>query len=340
MYRNYLESSNEIDVVICPEPQTFFENIKYQPIADNPWMEFRKKLSKNNHLAYIEALDKLIRPDGNYVLQVVDNFGLAKALQRYIDRKGIRKQCYLQYFYHGHAPMGTGYTAKFYQNTDEIIVLTHSGYEAFRAHSNILPSRFSVLHNGIDTQKFHSIAAAEKAQLKQKHGFADKKVLMWCSQDRPKKGLHLVLEAWKTVRKTHPDAVLLVVGCEPKEPQAGVVYAGRIVNDLLPQYYQMSDAFLFSTLCQEGFGMSLIEAMHSGCYCIASAMGGVPEVLQYGKLGKLVANPHFVGEWIEAISDFLNGNHQTYEIPKDLYTTQKWNESMTAIIQRGKHHFN
>lgn len=340
MYHNYLQSENEIDLIICPEPETFFDSVSYQLAASNKWVDIRKKITRNNHIAFTDALDKVIRLNEQYILQVVDNFGLAKALHNYIARKGIRKQCYVQFFYHGHAPIGNGYTSKFYEKTDEIIVLTHSSYEAFRTHSNSMPSRFSVLHNGIDTQKFHRITAEEKSRLQQKHGFAGKKIFIWCSQDRPKKGLHLILDAWKTVHKNHADSQLLVIGGEPKEPQAGVFYVGRIANDLLPQYYQMSDAFLFSTLCQEGFGMSLIEALHCGCHCIASAMGGVPEVLQYGKLGKLITAPHFVQEWINAMTDYLEGNHQSYQIPKDLYTSQQWNDHMTAIIQQAKQHFN
>lgn len=335
MYRNYLQSSHAIDAIVCAQPKQYFDNVHYQVVADNFWIQLRKKVSKNNHLAYIDALGKLIKPDQKYILQVVDNFGLVKALHKYIERNNLKEHCYLQFFYHGHAPFA-GYTAKFYERTDEIIVLTNSAYEAFRSQTNILPSRFSVLYNGIDTQKFHAISTAEKENLKTKHGFSGKKLFMWCSQDRPKKGLHLILDAWKTIHKNHPDAALLVIGCEPKSPQPGVFYGGRIQNDLLPQYYQMSDVFLFSTLCQEGFGLSLIEAMHCGCYCIASAMGGVPEVMQNGALGKLIARPHFTDEWIEAVDEYLTGNATIPTIPKDLYTAQQWNDGMDAIIRRAK----
>ena len=106
--------------------------------------------------------------------------------------------------------------------------------------------------------------------------------------------MHLILDAWKRVYAQRQDIILWVIGCEPKSPQEGVMYLGRILNDELPSYFQASDCFLFPTLCHEGFGLSLIEALHCGNYCIASALGGVPEVLQYGKFGKLIENPHFV----------------------------------------------
>ena len=116
-----------------------------------------------------------------------------------------------------------------------------------------------------------------------------------------------------------------------------VRFLGKIQNQELPKFYQMADCYLFPTLWHEGFGLTLIEALHSGCYCIASALGGIPEVLQYGKLGKLIENPHFQQEWEEAILDFLNqkeGNNIV--IPKTLYSTQSWNTGMNTIIENAK----
>lgn len=336
MYRNYLQGKNSIDILVCEKPAYRLEHVDYHIVEGNIWNTIKQKATKNKHHLFVDAVDKLIVPGEKYVLQVVDNFGLAKSLQKYIEQKNLRQNCYLQFFFHGHEPTGSGYNARFYEKTDEIVVLTHSAYRAFKAGSNVMPSRFSVLNNGIDPQKFHTITANERNNLKQKHGFADKKVLLWCAQDRPKKGLHIVLDAWKKIYANHKDAALVVIGTEAKPPQAGVFYFGRIQNDLLPEYYQMADVYLFPTLCQEGFGMSLIEALHCGCYCIASALGGVPEVLQHGKFGKLIENPHFSAEWVEAIQAYLAGQAQPYDFPDAWYTSQKWNRDMDAIIAAAK----
>ena len=104
----------------------------------------------------------------------------------------------------------------------------------------------------------------------------------------------------------------------------------------MPQYYQISDCYLFPTLCHEGFGLSLIEALNCGCYCIASALGGVPEVLQYGKLGKLIENPNFVSEWVKAVDDYLNQIDAPIVLDTPVYTAQQWNARMNEIIQEAK----
>lgn len=82
--------------------------------------------------------------------------------------------------------------------------------------------------------------------------------------------------------------------------------------------------------------MSLAEALHCGCYCIASALGGVPEVLNFGKWGVLIENPNFVLEWITAIQDFLDNKTKLFEFPNDVFTAQKWNLEMNQIIENAK----
>lgn len=340
MYKNYLEKDHQVDYLVCEKPVKEFSNLKYSYVNSNFLTKVQKKITKNRYLGYLKALEKIIQADEQYVIQVVDNFGIVKHLQDFLVSKKIRQKCYLQFFYHGFPPFHENFHGRwFYETIDEMVLLTIDSYQVHKNYYTILPTRFSVLHNGIDTTKFHSISLPEKAVLKKDKGVLDKKVFVWCSQDRPKKGLHILLDAWKSVYAIRQDIVLWVIGCAPKAALDGVVYLGMIPNDELPNYFQVSDCYLFPTLCHEGFGMSLIEALHCGNYCIASAIGGVPEVLQYGKLGKLIENPHFVSEWEDAINEFLNGNFEIPELDKELYSAENWNKGMNAIIDKAKLRF-
>lgn len=337
LYKNYIQANHAIDYLICPEPIEMWETVTYSFVERNLITQFKKKWNKNPYLGYLKALDKILQPNEKYIIQLVDNFGIVKFLVDFLQDKGIRQDVYLQFFYHGYSPFYENFQGRwFFETIDEVVLLTHDSYLTHKNYYTILPTRFSVLHNGIDTSKFFRLSAKEKLDLKSAKGVANKTVFVWCSQDRPKKGLHIILDAWQRIYETRNDIVLWVIGCEPKTPQEGVEYLGRIANNELPQYYQAADCYLFPTLCHEGFGLSLIEALHCGNYCIASSIGGVTEVLQYGKLGKLIEQPHFVCEWEKSIFEFLQNPVLTTPLPPDLYSSKSWNNGMNAIIARAK----
>lgn len=337
LYGNYLSKNHNIDFIVCPKTTNVFEGVKYSYINHTFWHKVQAKILRKYKLEYFIALEKLIVENEKYIIQIVDNFGIVKPLKKYLLSKKIDKQCYIQFFYHGYSPYNYPKLMQdFYNDVDEIILLTKDSYNEHKKQINVIPSYFSILPNGIDIKKFNKISVLEKAKLKNQLKFGDKKVFIWCSQDKPKKGLHLILAVWKRVYKLEKNIILLVIGCDPREEIDGVMFLGKIPNDELPKYYQVSDCYLFPTLCQEGFGLSLIEALHCGNYCIASALGGVPEVLQYGKLGKLIENPHFISEWEEALNDFLEGKFEIPEFPNDLYSSEKWNAGMNRIIEQAK----
>lgn len=337
MYKNYFEGDSKIDYIVCPKPNSFFENVQYSVVEITFLNELKKKIVKDPYIDYIEALEKIIVANEKCIIQIVDNFGIVKPLSNFLRKKYKRENFYLQFFYHGFAPFYGNFQSRiFFESIDEMILLTNDSYKAHKNYYTILPTRFSVLQNGINTQKFYFLDQGQKKILKHKLNIADKKIFMWCSQDRPKKGLDLILDAWKRVYPADKNIELWIIGTERNESINGVKFIGRIENDLLPEYFQISDVYLFPTLCHEGFGLSLIEALHCGCYCIASASGGVPEVLQYGKFGKLIENPHFVQEWVDAIESYLMNSFHFDSIPPSLYSQESWNDGMNKIIESAK----
>lgn len=333
LYQNYFKENNAIEYIICEQPGSLFKNIKYVFVNRTFSVKIKERYYKNKYLAYLEALEKILTTGDQFIIQIVDNFGIIKPLQEFLQLKNKRQQCYVQFFYHGFAPFyGNPDSRGFYEFIDEMVLLTNDSYIEHKKYYTILPTRFSILYNGVNTQMFFKPAVEERQLLKTQFGVVDKKVFVWCAQDRPKKGLHIILDAWKRVIEKRKDCVLWVIGAEFKQALDGVSYFGKIPNDKLAKYLQVCDCYLFPTLCHEGFGLSLIEALHCGNYCIASALGGVPEVLQYGKFGKLIESPHFVSEWEQAILDFAENPSQSFDFDRTLYTTDSWNKGMNTII--------
>jgi glycosyltransferase involved in cell wall biosynthesis len=63
---------------------------------------------------------------------------------------------------------------------------------------------------------------------------------------------------------------------------------GQISNDKVPEYMGASDVLVLPSL-SEGFSLVVLEAMASGLTIVASKVGGLPELIEDGKNGFLVA---------------------------------------------------
>ena len=333
MYRNYFQTKHQIDFIICEAPEVRFENISYQIVKATALSNWLSKLSQSPKKAYLDALKRVLDSGDQFIIQIVDNSGIVSEIHKLLLSINRRQKCYIQYFYHGFAPIEK---KNFYNVIDEVVLLTHDSYHYHVAQRNDFSCRTSILYNGIDTTRFKVPTAETKSRLKSKFNCHDKKVFLWCAQDRPKKGLDLILDVWKRIYKKHDNLFLMVIGADRKQDVAGVHFLGKIANEQLHEYYQAADCYLFPTLCQEGFGMSLIEALNCGCHCIASDRGGVSEVLQYGEFGTLVENPNFISAWVTAISDYLYGTTLPIIIGQPIYSQLEWNAGMDSIISEAK----
>ncbi|WP_411895313.1 glycosyltransferase family 4 protein [Winogradskyella sp. A2] len=331
--------------IVCPEPQTHIKTISYQFLRKtNVLDKIKNKLpSKSLYSNYLEALDKIIEPNKKYVLQIIDNSGIVIPINNHISENYNRNDFYIQYYFHGFAPIVSRKKGKkFLGSINELFFLTRLAYKEYLSFYDECTYKARVIHNGIDLTRFKSITVEEKQTQRSKEGFLnDETIFLWCSQDRPKKGLHIVLDAFKKVHSENSNTKLLVAGVNREISQEGVVNLKRVPNEELPKYYQMSDVYLFPTLWKEGFGIVLAEAMHCGCYIIASDQGGVREVLGDGAYGVLIEHPNLVSEWVDTMNNSIlelerQGNKFRDRIPEDLYSLDNWCNVINRFIEEAK----
>lgn len=164
------------------------------------------------------------------------------------------------------------------------------------AHLNGQVSKLVTIHNGIDPDLFSSPRVASRSELTLRDGGF---VIGTISRlDEPKKGLTVLLQALANVagRDGVPAWQWLLVGEGPARDRlrtlaaelglsGQVVFAGmrRDVASLLPAM----DLFVCPSL-YEGFGIAIVEAMAAGRPVIASAAGGIPEIVVHEETGLLV----------------------------------------------------
>ena len=114
---------------------------------------------------------------------------------------------------------------------------------------------------------------------------------------RPGKGHAVALEAVERLRHRHPELVLLVLGDGPSRGEIERLAAplGRHViltghRDDVPELLGASDILLHPTE-MDAFPTSLLQAAAAGLPAAATAVGGIPEIIEDGRTGLLLTAP-------------------------------------------------
>ncbi|MGX1024742.1 glycosyltransferase family 4 protein [Psychroflexus sp. MBR-150] len=331
LYDNYItKSEHQIDTIICPPlVKKKYPDINYEFFTVSKFVKLRNKLFSNRFYHIIKTLEAYISKNKqhSFIIQIIDNLGFVFALNDFLIKSGQRSKVYIQYSFHGFSIQNESVMKKINNSCDELILLTNLAYKDNLKRHTLLPKHVSVLNNGIDTQIFKTSNEKQNREVT---------TFLWCSQDRPKKGLHIILEIWSEFHKQFPNTELKIVGNHKAYHGKGIKSLGRIPNKDLPKIYQEADVYLFPTLCHEGFGLTLAEALHCGCFCIASKIGGVPEVLNHGEYGWLINEPHNEKEWLGAMVKYMNKQPKHPKIPKDKFSLESWSEGMNEIITKAK----
>ena len=116
--------------------------------------------------------------------------------------------------------------------------------------------------------------------------FAHKKIL-FVGVDWERKGGPVLLEAFRRVRRTHPTAELIIVGCSPEVSLAGCRVVGRVPLEDVANFYRSASVFCLPTTV-EPFGFVFLEAFSHGLPIVATNIGAIPDFVQNGRSGYLV----------------------------------------------------
>ena len=178
-------------------------------------------------------------------------------------------------------------------------------------------SKLFVIYNGVTDWK----CKIDKEILKQELGIHfGNKIVGMVSTFEKRKGHKYLLEAAFRIVKDHKDVVFLVIGdyTEGIGPEILAIanelgltehvhFLGfrRDVRSLMTIF----DLLVLPSLEYESFGLVLVEAMTQKIPVVATAIGGIPEVVFDGINGILVP-PHDSAILSEAILSLLNNKHE------------------------------
>jgi starch synthase len=132
----------------------------------------------------------------------------------------------------------------------------------------------------------------------------DEPSILFIGRDFERKGGRVLLAAFDLVRKQVPGATLSIVGAARDFGVPGVTGHGKVrERQELADLYRRARAFCLPSL-YEPYGLVLIEAMAHGIPCVGSAVQSIPEILDEGRAGLLVA-PGDANELAEALIRLL-----------------------------------
>jgi len=128
--------------------------------------------------------------------------------------------------------------------------------------------------------------------------------LLYVGRLSEKKGVSYLIDAMPLITSDYPAAKLLIIGHGELEQElreqvrmqglgSVVRFVGGVTNSQLPVYYATADIFIGPSVQvkggdTEGFGLTFVEAMMSGCLTIGARVGGVEDVIRDGQTGFLV----------------------------------------------------
>jgi glycosyltransferase involved in cell wall biosynthesis len=203
------------------------------------------------------------------------------------------------------------------RHTDAIIgcaeYITNHVRARFPHHAN----RCVTIYNGANIAEF-----SNRPGLAAKQGYG--KRFIFVGRVSPEKGIHVLLEGFKTVLAQHPDAELKILGGLHIPPLSFIVdqsddptvqslrgfytsnymdyllskakampnnqvsFTGFVAHGELAHYLHRADVFVQPSLWGEPFPLSVVEAMAAGLPVVSSRAGGLPESVVDGKTGLLV----------------------------------------------------
>lgn len=202
--------------------------------------------------------------------------------------------------------LGTAYQASSwvertaYQNADGVIAVSASMQRDVQALYGVAPAKVRVIHNGVDLQQYRP--RPDPAVLAE-HGIqADVPFVLFVGRITRQKGIiHLV----NAIRHLRPGVQVVLCAGAPDTPEIAqemttAVERARALSDhrivwiqeMLPKekviaLYTHAAIFVCPSV-YEPFGIINLEAMACETPVVASAVGGIPEVVDHGETGLLV----------------------------------------------------
>ena len=159
-------------------------------------------------------------------------------------------------------------------------------------------NKVKLLYNGIDLSEMKKqLSKEEKENIKRQYNINnDEKVIIYTGRLMPEKGVKELIQAYIELSKEKNDIVLLIAGGArqinknknnfinkihklSKKTKNRVIFTGCIPYKQLYKIYSIADIQVVPSICEEAFGLTVVEGMNYEIPIIVTNSGGIPEIV-------------------------------------------------------------
>jgi glycosyltransferase involved in cell wall biosynthesis len=222
-------------------------------------------------------------------------------------------------------------TASHARRADLVVVVSQHTARQVESRLEVPPARMAVCRPGAPPPVFNPFSVAPGP-------------ILFIGTIEPRKNLPTLGAAYEAVARRRQDVPPLVLAGKQDEQSAGILEAlrttapaGRIeyrgyVSDEERQRLYAAASMLVLPSLEEGFGMTVVEAMQAGVPVIASRRGALPEVV--GEAGMLIdpTSAAEIGHAIERLLDSPDERRRRIEAGRVQAARFSWSESARALM--------
>lgn len=205
-------------------------------------------------------------------------------------------------YYYTYGPLLNFFAKKMmtsmYRKSDKLVAVSQCVKNSFTQNFPIPPDKVQVIYNGIsaETLKENKESYRSRKTVKRHDECVN---VIYMGRLEKVKGIDVLIEAFSMLFKESINMKLYLLGDGNAREELEALVQKRGIEKFVSfegfqlqkkKYLQEADVFVYPSRWQEAFGISIIEAMSCGIICIASAVGGIPEIICDGENGLLFKN--------------------------------------------------
>jgi len=184
---------------------------------------------------------------------------------------------------------------------DQVLALS-SSLAQVTASLGVSPERILVLPNGVDVEYFRPIDEQREP------------IILFVGSLIERKGVRTLVEAGPAIFASHPEYSIVFVGEGPLSGELvelsrklniedKVLLTGSQSPAEVRQWMQKSKLLVLPSV-EEGLGVVLLEALACGTPCVASKVGGIPDIIT-PEIGRLI-DPADLEQLAEAVHEVID----------------------------------